>query len=101
MLKPYLLQTHFEFFRDQHWNRGVRALSHLDIGHGQNNLAVIADTDEGIRREVIGTGGFAPAEWKVEAKDQSPTQSRARYQEIAPREIMANGTGRNLIEGHG
>ena len=42
MLQPHLLQVHLQLFGDQHRDRGVGALAHLDIGHGQDDLPVAA-----------------------------------------------------------
>src|SRR5437879_4985824 len=40
MLCPHLSQIHLELFGNEHRDRGVRALPHLDIGHRQDDLAV-------------------------------------------------------------
>ena len=65
MLEPHLLQVHLQLFGDQHRDRGVGALAHLDIGHGQDNLPVAADADEGVGREAIGGGRFGFAVWRT------------------------------------
>ena len=68
MFEPHLLQVHLQLFGDQHRDRGVGALPHLDIGHGQDDLAVAADADEGIRHEIFGLSGFASAERQAETQ---------------------------------
>jgi len=56
MLQPHLFQVDLQLFGDQHRDRGVGALAHLDIGHGQHDLPIALDADEGIGREAIGIG---------------------------------------------
>ena len=79
----HLLQVHLQLFRDQHRDGGVGALAHLDIGHGQDDLSVAADADEGVGREVIGVGrfGFARCEWQAEAQQQASARGRSGLQE--------------------
>ena len=59
MLQPHLFQVDLQLLGDQHRDRGVGALAHFDIGHGQDDLPIVCDADEGIGREAIGFGRFA------------------------------------------
>ena len=54
VLQPHLLEIDLQFFRDQHRDGRVGALAHFDIGHGQRNLPVGRDADEGVGGERIG-----------------------------------------------
>ena len=40
-----------EFFREDHRDRSVDALAHLDLRHHQRDLAGFVDADEGVGRE--------------------------------------------------
>ena len=51
VLELDLIQSDLELFRQQHWHRGVRALSHFDLAHDQGHAAIPADANEGVRRE--------------------------------------------------
>ena len=64
MLQPYLLQIDLELFGNQHRDRGVGALPHFDIGHCQDDLAVAADPNEGVRHERLDFSRFAVAAGK-------------------------------------
>ncbi len=92
MLEAHLLQIHLEFFRDQHRDRRVGALAHLDIGHGQDDLAVAVDADEGIRREALGVSCFASTE--RQAQHQPAADRDARNEEAAPRQVDVRSAGR-------
>ena len=88
VLQPHLLQVHLELFGDQHRDGGVGALAHLDIGHGQDDLPVAADADEGVGREAVGVGRPSPlAERQAEAQHQAAAGGRAGLQETAPRQV--------------
>jgi len=56
MLQPHEFKVHLEFFGDQHWDGGVGALAHFDIGHDQDDLAIGCDADEGVGREAVNAG---------------------------------------------
>jgi hypothetical protein len=88
MLQPHLFQVHLQLFGDQHRDGGIGALAHLDIGHGQDDLPVASDADEGVGREAIGAGrfGFAVGERQAEAQHQAPARGRSGLQEGAPGE---------------
>ena len=86
VLQAHLLQVHFELFSDQHRDRGIGALPHLDIGHGQNHLAVAADADEGVRCKVPRSRRFALAEWQAQAQYQASTKRSGTGEEPAPRQ---------------
>jgi hypothetical protein len=58
MFDLHLFQVHFQLFGDQHRDRRIGALPHLDIRHGQNNPSIASDADEGVGREAIGVGRF-------------------------------------------
>ena len=82
MLQPHLVQVHLQLFGDQHRDRGVGALAHLDIGHGQDNLPVAADADEGVGREASASAASAsPCERQAEAQHQAAARGRAGLQE--------------------
>ena len=51
VLQPHLVEVHLQLFGDQHRDRRIGALAHFDIGHGQDDLAVTSDADEGVGRE--------------------------------------------------
>ena len=89
MLEPHLVQVHLQLFGDQHRDRGVGALAHLDIGHGQDDLPVAADADERVRRESIGRFGFAVCEWQTQAQHQAAARGRSGLQEAAPGKTFA------------
>jgi hypothetical protein len=85
MLQPHLFEVHLQFFRDQHGDGGISALAHLHIGHGQNNLPVAPDADEGVGREAIGAGrfGVATCERQAQAQQQASARGRSGLQEGA------------------
>ena len=89
MLEPHLLQVDLELFGDQHRDGGVGALAHLDIGHGQDDLPVAADADEGVRREAVGVGrlGLAVGERQAAGSAAGRRRRPRRLQEAAPGEI--------------
>ena len=80
MFQPHLLQVHLQLFGDQHRDGGVGALAHLDIGHGQDDLPIAADADEGVGRETVGSGrfGLAAGERQAEAQQQAAAQRPLR-----------------------
>jgi hypothetical protein len=86
VLQPHLLEVHLELFGDQHRDRGVGALAHLDIGHGQDDLAVAPDADEGVGRETIGVGcrRIAVCGRQAQAQQQASAHGRSGLQEPAP-----------------
>jgi hypothetical protein len=61
MVQLHPLQVDLELFRDQHGYRGVSALAHLDIGHGQDDPPIALDADEGVGREADGVCRFGIA----------------------------------------
>ena len=90
MLEPHLFQVDLELFGDQHRDGGVVALAHLDIGHGQDDLPVAIDADEGVGREVAGVGrfGLVVRERQAQAQQQAAAGRRSRLQEPAPGKIV-------------
>ena len=90
MLQLHLLQVHLQLFGDQHRDGGIGALAHLDIGHGQDNLPIAFDADEGVGREAIGVGrfGFAVCERQAQAQHQASARGRSGLQEPAPGETV-------------
>ena len=60
------VERDFELFRDQHRDRRVDALAHLDLGDHQRHLAGVVDLDKGVRREHPSRCGFAriPADYR-------------------------------------
>ena len=49
-----LREVGVEFFGQDHRDRGVDALPHLDLRHHQRRLAGVVDADEGVGRELAG-----------------------------------------------
>ena len=90
MLQPHLFQVHLQLFGDQHRDGGIGALAHLDIGHGQDDLSVAADADEGVGHEAIGADrfGFAVCERQAQAQHQAAAGGRSGPQEPAPRKTV-------------
>jgi hypothetical protein len=110
MLQPHLYKVHFQLFGDQHRDRGVGALAHLDIGHGQDNLPIAANANEGVGREAVAAGrfGIAVCERQVQAQHQASAGGRPGLKESTPREIVrgrrsirACDAGREVIGDHG
>jgi hypothetical protein len=62
MFQPHLRQGYLQLFGDQHRDRSVSALTHLDIGHGQDNLPVAFYAYESVRYEGIGPFGITVGE---------------------------------------
>jgi len=84
MFQPHLLQVHLQLFGDQHRDGGIGALAHLDIGHGEDDLPVASDADEGIGRERRARGAFGCMSSTRPEADQEPSaQRRARTQELS------------------
>ena len=88
MLQLHLFQVHLQLFGDQHRDGGVGALAHLDIGHGQDNLPIAFDADEGVGREAIGIGrfGITVCERQAQAQHQASARGRSGPQEPPPGE---------------
>jgi hypothetical protein len=80
MFQPNLFQLHLELFGDQHRDGRIRPLAHLDIRHGQDDLPVAVDTDEGIRHEAIAAGRLRSAvgERQAHAQQQATANGRSR-----------------------
>ncbi len=51
VLEDDLVEPDLQFLRQQHGQRGVGALSHLDHRHDQGDLTLAIDADEGVRYE--------------------------------------------------
>lgn len=90
MLHPHLLQVDLQLFGDQHRDCGVVALAHLDIGHGQDDLPVAVDADEGVGRKAASIGGLGRAVGKrqTQAQHQAATCRRSCLEEPAPGEVV-------------
>jgi len=58
MLQPHLRQVHLQSCGNQHWDGGIGALVHFDIGHAEDNVTIASDADEGIGREATDIGRF-------------------------------------------
>jgi hypothetical protein len=109
MFEPHLRQVDLQLFRDQHQDRGVGALAHLDVGHGQDYLPMPFNANEGIGREAIGIGRFGIAVCKRQAQAQQQPSARgdSGLQQPAPgraircwRSTRAGGEGSEAIEDH-
>jgi hypothetical protein len=55
-LQTNLVEIDLELLGDQHRDRGVGALTHLDIGHCQHDASVFADPHERVGHEAIAVG---------------------------------------------
>src|SRR6266513_30989 len=99
MFDPDLLKVDFKLLRDQHRDRGVGTLPHLDIRHGQHDLPIGADTDEGVRCKALGTAGPALVEWQAHAEHQAAASYNAVDKETATREVGVSAR-RAAIESH-
>jgi hypothetical protein len=86
MLQAHLIKAHFQLFGDQHRDRGVGPLAHLDIGHDENDLAVVLNADEGVGREAdfARRAGFTVGERQAQAQHQAAGGRRADLHELAP-----------------
>ena len=84
MFQPHLLQVDLQLLGDQHRDGGVGALAHLDVGHGQDDLPIGSDADEGIGRERRARGAFGCMSSTGAEADQEPSaQRRAGAQELS------------------
>jgi hypothetical protein len=90
VLEPYLVQLHLQLFGDQHRDRCVCALAHLDIGHGQDDLPVAIHADEGVGREWISFGRhcFAARERQSQAQQKAAAGGCTRLQKTAPGQVV-------------
>ena len=79
VLQPHLIETDLQFFGDQHRNCGVVALAHLDIGHGEDDLTIAVDTDEGVRCKDAGVTrfGFCALRWQAQTQHQAAAGCRS------------------------
>ena len=82
MLERHLREIGVELLGEDHRNRGVDALAHLDLRHDQRGLAGLVDADEGVGRELaVGRVGrlhrlVAPrASGKMESEQESAGQA--------------------------
>ena len=90
-----------ELFGDQHRNRGIRPLSHLDDGHHERDLAGAIDAQKRVRRERrIGgeTVAHLAARGKAEAKHQSAADrsGRGELEKVAARGRYARREFRSM-----
>lgn len=53
-LEGDLLEADLQLLGDHHRQAALRALAHLDLRHGEGDLAVAVDADEGIQRRGVG-----------------------------------------------
>jgi hypothetical protein len=80
VLEAHLGELHLELFGDQHRDRRIGTLAHLDIGHGQDDLPVGPDPDECVGCERVGLAGSGCGH----AQAEHERASRRRLQELAP-----------------
>ena len=92
MLQPDLAEVHLQLLGDQHRDGCVGALAHLDIGHGQDDLPVAFDADEGVGREAIGAGASASpfANGRLRLSIRPPPAAAPARRNAAPRETVAD-----------
>jgi hypothetical protein len=90
MLQLHLFQVYFQLFGDQHRDRGVGALAHLHIRHGQDDLPIDIDADEGVGCEASGLCrlGSAVCERHIQAQHQASARGRPGLHESAPGETV-------------
>src|SRR5215210_5201408 len=100
MFKTNLLQANLELFSDQHRDRRVGALPHLDVRHRQDDLAVAADMNESVWCEVLRLGGLDSVKRQAEAQHKTTAETSATCQEATSRQICVSGTRGDAIEGH-
>jgi hypothetical protein len=62
--------------------------AHLDIGHGQDDLPVAVDADEGVGHEVVSRFGMDVCERQAQAQQQASACGRAGLQEGASGETV-------------
>jgi hypothetical protein len=88
MFELNLFEVHFQLFRDQHRNGRIGALAHFHVGHGQHDLPVATDANEGVGREATGAGRFRCiiCEWQMQAEHQAATRGCAGLKKSAPGE---------------
>src|SRR5689334_9353065 len=100
MLELDLVQAHLELFGDQHRDRGVGTLPHLDIRHRENDLAIAADADEGVRLKPFVRGSAATSYRKAEAQHQTATGGRAGCKKATSGQVGASRMGGQTIDNH-
>jgi hypothetical protein len=86
VLHPHLFQVHLEFFGDQHGDRGICALSHFDLGHGQHDLTIAFDANERVGREAARFGRFGrnACSGQAQTQHEPPARGRSGLQESPP-----------------
>ena len=94
MFDPDVTQFHLQFFRDQHRQRSVGALSHFDLADDQRDRSVRPDAYEGAGSEVIGVGGFGIADRprQTDAQEQISSGGSASLQEYPSGEAVLGQT---------
>ena len=88
VLDHNLVDIHLELFGDQHRQRRVGPLTHLDDGHDERDFARAINAQEGVRRERrIGRESVAylAARRQAEAKQQTAADGAGRGEKVAPR----------------
>jgi hypothetical protein len=87
---------------DQHWDPGVGAPTHLNVGHSQNNLSIALNANEGIGHQAIDVGPFGTAVCERQRQTQHQTAARggSGLQKAAPREARAGDARSEMIEAH-
>ncbi len=105
-----LVQIPLQFLDEQHRDRGVIALTHLNIGHCQHDPPVTLDTNEGVRREAFSFGGgdAMVRERQGQAQHQAAAGGRPSMEKPAPRRSTSwprrepvGGTRWDRVEDHG
>jgi hypothetical protein len=88
MFEPHLFQVHLQLLGDEHGDRRVGALAHLDIGHGQHDLPIAPDADEGVgdKGPSVGRWGITVCERQAQAEHQASAGGRASAQKNLRRE---------------
>jgi hypothetical protein len=65
-------------------------LAHLDIRHGQNDLPIARDADEGVGCETIGAGrfGMTVCDRQAQTQQQAAARGRSSLQKAASGEVI-------------
>ncbi len=102
----HLLEVDLELFGNQHRDRRVGALPHLDIRHHKGDPPVAIDADESVRRKLVALARFGvdPGARQAQAQDEAAADGRAGSEECASgksRRRLRGAGRRDAIEDHG
>jgi hypothetical protein len=89
-------EVDLQLLGDQHRDRGVGALSHLDEGHGHGHPSARRNPDEGARRERPALGPIRRSCHGADADQQAAADGTGDAQELAPRQVHAARPGESV-----